>query len=257
MRTILLNLISERKLRRSEDLSVSGLTLAVSLFFVLLLAYLLITKGQRGRKYILLQQLLSFLLVFAFLIFSDDIHVCSNWALADEYRSAMVYTYCIYSLLCTGLHLYGIYTVFNHNTYDTYVSGFLTIIHASMMTVLTVSQSRAGTILQCNLEVDLIYLIKWCVFTVLAAIITSVHNITSPVLINARPRRVATAVTLLAIFSFLLMIACRDFLIVNDHHWWCEFFAKCTLLCGVISLAQISIWNTTVNLEYFISSLFE
>ncbi|UEH20466.1 protein E18 [Elephant endotheliotropic herpesvirus 2] len=258
MKMTVLSLISEKRLRRSdEDFPATGLTLAVSLFFISLLVYLLITKGHRSRKYIILQQFMSFLLAFAFLIFSDDINLCSDWNLAEEYRSALLVTYSIYSLKCTCIHLYGVYTIIRYNTYDTYVSGFLTIIHASMITVLTVSQTRAGAILQCDLMVDLIYLIKWCVFTVLAALVISVQTVTSPVLINAMPRRRASTVTLLTVFSFLSMIACRDFLIVVDHHWWSSFFAKTTLILGVMSLAEISIWNTGVNLECFISIILQ
>ncbi|UEH20574.1 protein E18 [Elephant endotheliotropic herpesvirus 6] len=243
----------ERRFLNLDNLVVPGLTFTIGLLFVTVLIYLLITKTYRSRKYILLQQFLSFLLMFTFLVFSDDIILCKNNALGEEYKSALITTFCVYSLKCTCVHLYGVYTIMMYNTYDTYSTGFLILVHTSMITLLTISQTRSGALLECNVNIDVLYLIKWCIFTLVAAVVVSAQNINRTIIINQRLHWLTTLSTLASVFTFLLMIIFRD--MVLDGHNWSIVFAKLTLLSGVISLTQLCTRNTSINLESLLTFL--
>nr|QOE74542.1 protein E18 [Elephant endotheliotropic herpesvirus 1A]QOE75017.1 protein E18 [Elephant endotheliotropic herpesvirus 1A] len=245
--------ILEKRFLNLETWVVSGLTFTIGLFFVLVLIYLLVTKTYRSRKYILLQQFISFLLMFTFLIFSDDIVLCKNYILQDEYQSALIYTFCIYSLMCTCVHLYGVYTTMAYNTYDTYSAGFLILVHTSMMTVLTISQTRSGALLECNIEIDVIYLVKWCIFTIVAAVVVSCQNMNRTIIINQTMHWLTSVSTITCVFMFLLMIAFRD--LVSDGHEWSTLFAKLTLLSSIVSLAQMCTRNNSIDLEFLLTFL--
>ncbi|ALM25953.1 protein E18 [Proboscivirus elephantidbeta4] len=210
--------------------------------YTICICYLMLSRTNRGKKYLVLQQFVTLGFMIAYVLNSKNIRMCADLRDDDAYVRAMRCCFALYSAMAILVHAYNALNAGLYNRYDSWTCSYLCILHTSMATMVSMAQTGyMSEALTCNYKEDLLFLAKWFFYTLLFSVMVTYLCDTNAVIIHGRQNWTTVATVLGTIAALIATAFLKSFKGFPGQCGMVTALGKTTLALALTSIMRLSL----------------
>ncbi|UVZ34328.1 protein E18 [Elephant endotheliotropic herpesvirus 3B] len=210
--------------------------------YTICVCYLMLSRTNRGKKYLVLQQFVTLGFMIAYVLISRNIRICADLRDDDAYTRAMRCCFALYSGMAILVHVYNALNAALYNRYDSWTCSYLCILHTSMATMVSMAQTGyMSEALTCNYKEDLLFLARWFFYTLLFSALVTYLCDTNAVIIHGRQDWVTVVAVVGAIAALIATAFLKSFKGFPGQWGMVTAFGKISLVLSIVSVMKLSL----------------